>query len=111
MRLLAPAALVAFAFAVFVVLSGSDTEEVQQAPSARDSQEADLGGTTTTETTETTSGEGDGTLPDEFFVVKAGDTLAGIAQTTGVPVETLQELNPNLDPQALVSGQRIRLKE
>jgi LysM repeat protein len=44
-------------------------------------------------------------------VVKTGDTLGSIAERTGVDVETLQELNPDLDPQALVSGQRIKLRE
>jgi LysM repeat protein len=44
------------------------------------------------------------------YVVKTGDTLGSIAQKTGVPVEKLQELNPTLDPQALVSGQRIKLR-
>ena len=43
-------------------------------------------------------------------MVKTGDTLAGIAQRTGVPIERLQALNPNLDPQTLVSGQRIKLR-
>ena len=42
--------------------------------------------------------------------VQAGDTLGGIAEKTGVSVETLQELNPNVDPQALTSGQRLKLK-
>ena len=35
---------------------------------------------------------------------RTGDTLGAIAERTGVPVERLQELNPSLDPQALVSG-------
>jgi LysM repeat protein len=43
--------------------------------------------------------------------VKTGDSLATIAQKTGVTVERLQELNPQLDPQALVSGQKIKLRE
>jgi LysM repeat protein len=43
--------------------------------------------------------------------VKTGDTLAGIAEQVGVPVAELQELNPALDPQALVSGQKIRIRE
>jgi len=106
--------MVAFVFALFVVLSGSDVEETADPQSGRAAQETDLGGsteTTETSTTEESADDSDGELPDEFYVVKAGDTLAGIAQTTGVPVEMLQELNPNLDPQALVSGQRIRLKE
>ena len=46
-----------------------------------------------------------------FYTVKTGDTLGGIAATVGVSVTRLQELNPELDPQALVSGQKIRLRE
>jgi hypothetical protein len=46
-----------------------------------------------------------------FYVVRAGDNLALIAERTGVPLETLRELNPDLDPQALVTGQRVRLRE
>ena len=42
---------------------------------------------------------------------QGGDTLAGIAEKTGVTVERLQELNPDLDPQALVAGQKIKLRE
>ncbi len=44
------------------------------------------------------------------YTVKVGDTLGSIAQTTGVPVAKLLELNPALDPQALVSGQKIKLR-
>lgn len=45
------------------------------------------------------------------YTVKAGDTLGGIAEKTGVTVERLLVLNPQLDPQALVAGQRIKLRE
>lgn len=111
-RLLAPIALLAFVFALFVVLTGSDVEETTQPSGSREAEEADLGETTSpTETATQPDEESEGGLPDEFYVVKAGDTLAAIAQSVGVPVETLQELNPDLDPQALVSGQRIRLRE
>jgi len=34
-----------------------------------------------------------------------------IAEKTGVPVERLQELNPELDPQNLIVGQRVKLRE
>jgi LysM repeat protein len=44
------------------------------------------------------------------YVVRTGDTLGSIGQKTGLTVERLQELNPTLDPQALVSGQRIKLR-
>jgi hypothetical protein len=45
------------------------------------------------------------------YTVKAGDTLGSIAQKTGLTVEQLQERNPQLDPQALVAGQKLRLRE
>jgi LysM repeat protein len=44
------------------------------------------------------------------YVVRAGDTPGGIAERTGVPLETLEELNPDLDPQELSPGQRIKLR-
>jgi LysM repeat protein len=48
--------------------------------------------------------------PRTTYTIKAGDTLGAIAERTGVQVETLQELNPELDPQALIAGQKIQLR-
>lgn len=44
------------------------------------------------------------------YVVQPNDTLAGIAAKTGVPVEDLQNLNPDVDPQALPSGATLKLR-
>jgi Tfp pilus assembly protein FimV len=44
-----------------------------------------------------------------IYVVRAGDNLFTIANKTGVPIETLRELNPTADPQGLITGQHIRL--
>jgi LysM repeat protein len=44
------------------------------------------------------------------WVVHSGDTLGRISVKTGIDVTTLQTLNPNLDPQTLLEGQRIRLR-
>ena len=44
------------------------------------------------------------------YVVQSGDTLSSIAEETGVTVERLQELNPDIDPQILVSGQKLKLR-
>ena len=41
---------------------------------------------------------------------RGGDTPSGIAEKTGVPLATLQRLNPRLDPQTLSPGQKIRLR-
>lgn len=53
----------------------------------------------------------DGAAAARTYVVKPGDNFIRISGKTGVPVETLQELNPDLDPQTLVSGQKLKLKE
>lgn len=44
------------------------------------------------------------------YRVKQGDSFASISEQTGVPVETLQELNPEIDPRALQPGQKLKLK-
>lgn len=42
-------------------------------------------------------------------VVRAGDTLDGIAGRTGTTVEAILRLNPGIDPEALRVGQRVRV--
>jgi LysM repeat protein len=102
-RVLAPLALVACTVAFFAVIlsAGSDGDgDSGTAPAA-----------TRTETSQRTTG-GERRRPrGNTYTVKTGDTLGTIAEKTGVSVEQLQELNPELDPQALVSGQRIKLRE
>jgi len=43
------------------------------------------------------------------YVVRSGDTLAAIAVRRRTSVERLLELNPGVDPAALVVGQSIRV--
>lgn len=44
------------------------------------------------------------------YVVRSGDTLSSISIETGVAVVRLQELNPDIDVQALQPGQRLKLR-
>lgn len=44
------------------------------------------------------------------WIVHSGDTLGAISLKTGVDVTTLRTLNPDLDPQTLLEGQRIALR-
>jgi len=44
------------------------------------------------------------------WIVHSGDTLGAISLKTGIAVDTLLQLNPNLDPQTLLEGQRIALR-
>ena len=44
------------------------------------------------------------------YVVQNGDTLTSIAHETGVPVSKILELNPGVDPQILISGEKLKLR-
>jgi LysM repeat protein len=44
------------------------------------------------------------------WIVRSGDTLGKISAKTGIDQTTLMQLNPDLDPQALLEGQRIALR-
>jgi LysM repeat protein len=44
------------------------------------------------------------------YVVQNGDTLTSIAHETGVPVAIILKLNPGVDPQILISGEKLKLK-
>jgi LysM repeat protein len=101
-RLLAPLALVLVAFAVVVVVVASNGN-------GDDGANASSGGTggSAPSSVATTP-----TRPlRKTYTVKTGDTLNAIAEKTGVSVERIEELNPDLDPQALLSGQKITLRE
>jgi LysM repeat protein len=102
-RILAPAALAVCAVAVLAVVGGSI--------GAGDSSG---GGTSASETAaQQTTGTATAPRPRQRanYTIQPGDTLGGISEQTGVAVETLQQLNPELDPQALIAGQKIKLRE
>jgi LysM repeat protein len=46
----------------------------------------------------------------KYYVVKPGDTLSGIATRAGISLTTLETLNPNISPNALQTGERLRLR-
>ena len=112
-RVLAPLALLAFALALVLILASGGGGEEENTSSATQQEQRDLELAREKKRREKTkeSREGQGKLPQDVYVVKTGDTLGSIAEKTGIPVEKLQELNPELDPQALVSGQKIKLRE
>jgi Tfp pilus assembly protein FimV len=109
LRVLAPASLVVFAIAFLVVVvaslngggsGASDAERVQVSkPETRQAARK-------TETRKPNRQRSGGA---RFYTVRSGDTLNSIAAKTAVSVDTLLQLNPSLDPQGLVNGQRLRL--
>lgn len=110
-RFLAPLFLVAVVVAVVVI--------VQSHRSASDAG----AGTTTSTQSDRPSGDGASTTEASdrkggdrkrrnrrTYVVKPGDILSTVAEKTGLTVTELQELNPDIDPQALQVGQRLKLR-
>jgi LysM repeat protein len=61
--------------------------------------------TTTGRTTTTTTASG-----PQFWTVKAGDTFGVISTKSGVPLATIQQLNPNVKSTSLFIGQKLRLR-
>lgn len=104
LRMLAPLSLVAFAvvFLIVVVSSlGGDSTPKRETPlreQGRSRQQSEPRGPTAPS-------------QRQAYVVKTGDTLSKIAARTGVEIERLLTLNPSVDPQGLVTGQRIKLRE
>jgi LysM repeat protein len=46
----------------------------------------------------------------KFYVVQPNDTLSRISARTGVPLATIEALNPSVNPDALHPSQRLRLR-
>jgi LysM repeat protein len=46
----------------------------------------------------------------KVYEVQSGDTLTSIAHKTGVTVAVIVKLNPGVDPQILISGEKLKLR-
>jgi hypothetical protein len=44
------------------------------------------------------------------YEVQSGDTLISIAHRTDVPVREIEALNPEVDPQILIAGEKLKLR-
>jgi LysM repeat protein len=94
-RVFAPLALVACAVAVLAIVGGGGGSGGSKSTSTTSSS--------TTTTTRATKHH------KRTYTVKDGDVLSQIAIKTGVPLATIQQLNPNVDAQSLHAGQKIKL--
>jgi LysM repeat protein len=104
-RFLAPLAVVAVAVAFYAVLSHglSDSGAGKTPPAAETRGKATPTGTRTSSSSPKRK--------RKTYVIKSGDTPSSIAQKTGVPLAEIERLNPDLDPQLLSPGTRIKLRE
>jgi LysM repeat protein len=108
-RFLAPLALIAFAIVFVSVLnsSGSKGKDDSGSKSAATTTAKQAGGTSTT-TAKTSKPKA---KKPKTYTIQAGDTLGSIAEKSGVPLTTIMELNPQVDSNALTTGQKIKLEE
>jgi LysM repeat protein len=104
-RWLAPLALVACAVAVYSVVNatvGSDGAATTGSSTATSSAK-----------TKTISRPSTGSRRQAHgprtYTVRAGDTLSSIAVKTGLTLQRIQQLNPQLDSQSLQTGQQVKL--
>ncbi len=102
-RVFVPLAILAAGVALFVIVSGSGDEQATPSDSAETTAPPTDTGATTTPTKPK--------RPRATYTVKPGDSLGSIAVKTDTEVETLELLNPEVDPQALSVGQKIKLRE
>src|SRR4051794_15384720 len=102
LRILAPAAVVAFGLALVLVIATTSGSGGGGNPQSTNLERQDLGA-------KKRAGRRASILEKGTYTVKLDDTLGSIADKTGVPVGRLMELNPDLDPQTLHEGQKIKL--
>lgn len=113
-RFLAPLALLAAVAAVLIVVTGStsDSESGSDGGSRTEERRETRTGRTSTEDEETETNARTSTTPQRrSYTVRPGDTLGVISERTGVTVEELQELNPDIDANSLTVGDKIKLTE
>jgi len=110
-RFLAPLALIAVLVAFLAIVtssggggSGTSTDESATTTSAQTST------TTKKKSSKAKKKAAKTGDAEKTYTVQVGDTLGGIADKTGVPLERIEELNPNVDPHAMTTGQEIKLK-
>ncbi len=98
-RILAVLAVAGAAIALFLVISGS-----------MESDEKGSGKKAATEQKQEQEKPDESKETPDSYVVQPGDSLGSIAVKVGVSVERIEELNPQIDPQAVPSGATLKLK-
>jgi LysM repeat protein len=97
-RYLAPIALAAVAVGTYLIVHAGLATHPRSVPHSSQL----LGGTT---------GHHRARRTPRFYVVKPGDTLSQISIKTHVSILRITTLNPNLSPNSLQTGQRLRLRQ
>jgi len=79
--------------------------EASSSPSAAESRTASTSGSTGGSSTNTSN---DGRY--EYYTLKNGESLWTVSQKLGIPFDTIQKLNTDLDPKRMQPGDQIKIK-
>ncbi len=109
-RLLAPAALVATFLAFFVILAGGGGSDDESPVDSGGSQPAATTPSSQSSKSSSSKKSSTSSSSSKRYTVKPGDTPSSIAEDAGIPLQRLLELNPDIDPQALSPGQKLKLE-
>lgn len=108
-RYLAPAAfLLAATIAVVLIRAGLESGGGPSSPAGTPTLVSTR--STTTRTAATTVRKHKRTAAKRFWTVQAGDTFAVVASKTGVPVATIERLNPTVKSTSLFIGEKLRIR-
>lgn len=102
LRILAPLALVAAVIVLLAVISSSLGDE--------DSDGGQRTGGGGGQQAKTTSTDAKADKPPKTYTVEPGDSISVIAERFGVSEAEVLDLNPDVDPQALVAGEELKLR-
>jgi len=103
-RFLAPIALVAFCIALYLVVTSTTrdggTDAATQGERTRPASDRGEASRQRTRRSRTA----------RRYTIRPGDTLSSIAERFDTTTAEIEALNPNLDPQSLAPGRRIRVR-
>ena len=103
-RYLAPLALAAIVLATYLVVEHAVSTSSKGSPSTRSSRSGHKSSGSGSSATKKSS------MKAKFYTVRSGDSLSVISARTGVPLPTLESLNPGVSSGTLQVGQRLRLR-
>jgi LysM repeat protein len=101
-RLLAPLALVATVVALIIVISNSGGGSEDPIPTGQGN-----GG----QSTKKAGGANKKEETPKIYLVEPGDSLGAIAERFQISVDRILRLNDKVDPNALVTGQELKLQK
>jgi LysM repeat protein len=105
-RYVAPVAfLLAATIAIVLIRSGLEAGGAKRTGTTVGSRVTQTHAVSTDGVTTTTR-----TATKRFWTVAAGDTFGVISSKSGVPVATIEQLNPNVHSTSLFIGENIRLR-